>query len=423
MEPQRPLREPERGQLRLLPQPARGRPQPWSSRHVKGTQFFQPLFEFSGACAGCGETPTSSCSPSSSATGCSSPTPPAARRSTAATCRRTPYAQDRERPRPGLVELAVRGQRRVRLRLPPGRRQATRSRRTNCSRKHGGPDRRRPRRARSLGADQATEAGIARPARARRRAAQEAGRRSPTFEAPAARRDSPTTWSARASGSSAATAGPTTSATAASTTCSPRAATSTSWCSTPRCTRTPAARRRRPRRSARSAKFAAGRQAAAEEGPRHDRHDLRQRLRRARRVGRQGRADGQGVPRGRVLRRPVAHHRLSATASRTATTSSRASTSRSWRWTAATGRCTASTRAGRRSGENPLQLDSRRAEGRRRALHGQRDPLPRRAAAEPGALRRRCSAAAQREVTMRYGLYEQMAKMHYANGKTAGSAE
>ena len=25
--------------------------------HVRGTQFLEPLFEFSGACAGCGETP------------------------------------------------------------------------------------------------------------------------------------------------------------------------------------------------------------------------------------------------------------------------------------------------------------------------------------------------------------------------------
>jgi pyruvate-ferredoxin/flavodoxin oxidoreductase len=37
---------------------ARGRPRPSSSRaDVKGSQFLQPLFEFSGACAGCGETP------------------------------------------------------------------------------------------------------------------------------------------------------------------------------------------------------------------------------------------------------------------------------------------------------------------------------------------------------------------------------
>ena len=61
----------------------------------------------------------------------------------------------------------------------------------------------------------------------------------------------PTAWSCAACGSSAATAGPTTSATAAWTTCWPRAATSTSWCSTPRSTATPAARPASPRSAAR----------------------------------------------------------------------------------------------------------------------------------------------------------------------------
>jgi pyruvate-ferredoxin/flavodoxin oxidoreductase len=82
---------------------------------VKGSQLLQPLFEFSGACAGCGETPYLKLLTSSSATGSSSPTPPAARRSTAATCPPPRGRSDAERPRPGLVELAVRGQRRVRL--------------------------------------------------------------------------------------------------------------------------------------------------------------------------------------------------------------------------------------------------------------------------------------------------------------------
>ena len=68
------------------------------------------------------------------------------------------------------------------------------------------------------------------------------GRRSTTCAA------SPTTCCGAACGSSAATAGPTTSAPAASTTCSPAGATSTCSCSTPRCTPTPvASRRSRPR--------------------------------------------------------------------------------------------------------------------------------------------------------------------------------
>ena len=95
---------------------------------VKGSQFVKPLFEFSGACAGCGETPyvklmtqlfgdRALCA---NATGCCSiyggnlPT--------------TPYCQNRRRSRPGLVEFAVRGQRRVRLRDAADGRQAQRIR-------------------------------------------------------------------------------------------------------------------------------------------------------------------------------------------------------------------------------------------------------------------------------------------------------
>jgi pyruvate-ferredoxin/flavodoxin oxidoreductase len=56
MAPQRPLREQERMNFDFflgLPEPSRE-----TIKHdVKGTQFLEPLFEFSGACAGCGETP------------------------------------------------------------------------------------------------------------------------------------------------------------------------------------------------------------------------------------------------------------------------------------------------------------------------------------------------------------------------------
>jgi pyruvate-ferredoxin/flavodoxin oxidoreductase len=57
MAPQLPLREAERENYRFfldLPEPDRTRPRVLD---VKSTQFFQPLFEYSGACAGCGETP------------------------------------------------------------------------------------------------------------------------------------------------------------------------------------------------------------------------------------------------------------------------------------------------------------------------------------------------------------------------------
>ena len=87
---------------------------------VKGSQFLQPLFEYSGACAGCGETPYVKLLTQlfgdrvliANATGCSSiyggnlPT--------------TPYTTNKRGPRPGLVQLALRGQRRVRLRHASG---------------------------------------------------------------------------------------------------------------------------------------------------------------------------------------------------------------------------------------------------------------------------------------------------------------
>ena len=57
MEPMLPLVERERSKFAFfdaLPLPDRSRAKPGS---VKGSQFLEPLFEFSGACSGCGETP------------------------------------------------------------------------------------------------------------------------------------------------------------------------------------------------------------------------------------------------------------------------------------------------------------------------------------------------------------------------------
>ena len=82
---------------------------------VKGSQFKKPLLEFSGACAGCGETPYAKLITQlfgdrmyiANATGCSSiwgnSSP-----SHSLHCKR-------ERTGPGMVQLPVRGQRRVRL--------------------------------------------------------------------------------------------------------------------------------------------------------------------------------------------------------------------------------------------------------------------------------------------------------------------
>ena len=118
---------------------------------VRGTQFLQPLFEFSGACAGCGETPYIKLLSQlfgdrlmvANATGCSSiyggnlPT--------------TPWTTDPDGRGPGLVELPVRGQRRVRPRLPAGRRPACRAGpqppRPAARGRRRRPGRRHPRRA------------------------------------------------------------------------------------------------------------------------------------------------------------------------------------------------------------------------------------------------------------------------------------
>src|SRR6185369_14877333 len=57
MQEQIPLKETERTNWNFflsLPEIDRSR---MNLNSVKGTQFLQPLFEFSGACSGCGETP------------------------------------------------------------------------------------------------------------------------------------------------------------------------------------------------------------------------------------------------------------------------------------------------------------------------------------------------------------------------------
>ena len=129
MAPQPPLREQERENWDFFLQlPESDRSAAASSTRSRASQLLQPLFEFSGACAGCGETPYVKLLTQlfgdraiiANATGCSSiyggnlPT--------------TPWTTERRRPRPGLVELAVRGQRRVRPRHAADARQADRLR-------------------------------------------------------------------------------------------------------------------------------------------------------------------------------------------------------------------------------------------------------------------------------------------------------
>ena len=290
---------------------------------VRGTQFLEPLFEFSGACAGCGETPYLKLLSQlfgdrlmvANATGCSSiyggnlPT--------------TPWTTDADGRGPawsnslfednaefglgfrlaadGHTELARR--RLAELRDAVGRRAR--------GRHPGGPA------AAGVGAARAARAGGGADAAARR-----AGR--PRRGRPAQRRRSP---------------GP--------------------------AQRVDRRRRRlglrhrvrraRPRAGQRAQRQRAGarhrgllqhrradvqgdaarrrrqvrrrRQDHAEEGPRPAGDRLRQRLRRAGRHGRRSPADARGVPRGRGLRRAVAGASPTATASRTASRCARGSTS------------------------------------------------------------------------------------------------
>ena len=230
---------------RCPPATARGS----TSATVRGTQFLEPLFEFSGACAGCGETPYLKLLSQlfgdrlmvANATGCSSiyggnlPT--------------TPWTTDADGRGPAWSNSLFEDNAEFGLgfRLAADRHTELARRRLAELRDAG----RRGAGGRDPGGAAAAGVGAESAARAGRRAeaaARRAGR--PRSRRPAAA--SSITWSGAASGLSAATAGPTTSAPAGSTTSWPAGATSTCSCSTPRSTPTPAARCRRPRRSARS---------------------------------------------------------------------------------------------------------------------------------------------------------------------------
>ena len=235
---------------------------------VKGSQLLQPLFEFSGACAGCGETPYLKLLTQlfgdraliANATGCSSiyggnlPT--------------TPYTRPTAR-------AAAR----------PGR---TRSSRTTPSSASACGWRRRAGRAApggwsgswatALGDELARRAARRGPVRRRRASPRSASASRELKKRPGARRRpggaaawswSPTTWSRRASGSSAATAGPTTSASAGSTTCwLGRRDVNVLVLDTEVYSNTGGQQSKAHAAAARSAKFAAAGKEVAEEGPR-----------------------------------------------------------------------------------------------------------------------------------------------------------
>ncbi len=74
------------------------------------------------------------------------------------------------------------------------------------------------------------------------------------------------------------------------------------------------------------------------------------------------------------------------------------------------------------NGENPLQVDSAPPKGGVASFMANESRFRVVQQQNPENYKN-LVAAAQREVTMRYGLYEQMAKLHYGNGKKTGSAE
>ena len=226
-----------------------------SHTQVKDAQLLEPLFEFSGACAGCGETPYIKVMTQmfgdraliANATGCSSiyggnlPT--------------TPYSVNKEGRGPAwsnsLFEDNAEFGMGMRLAVDKQKEYA---------------EELVQRMASAIGeelavgilsADQSTEPGIF----AQRERVKALKAKLADDKSAAARTTCwpwPTNWSRRASGSSAATAGVTTSDSAASITSWRPTPTSTSCCSTPRCTPTPAGRCRKSTPLGAVAKFAAG---------------------------------------------------------------------------------------------------------------------------------------------------------------------
>ena len=164
-----------------------------------------------------------------------------------------------------------------------------------------------------------------------------------------------------------------------------------------------------------SAKFAMAGKARAEEGPRHDRDGLRQRLRGARRLRREGRPDGaRRSSRPTSYDGPVDHHRVQPLHRARLRPRERASTSRSC--AVDTGYWPLYRFDPRRvaDGENPLELDSAPPKGERRRSSWRTRSRFRVVEQQNPERYKTLLAAAQREVTMRYGLYEQLAKLHYA---------
>ena len=118
MEAKGPILERERKHLEFFDALPDNKPMGLDATLVRGAQYLTPLFEFSGACAGCGETPYLQ------APDAALRRPPARRQRDRLffDLRRQPaddpLVGEQRRPRASLGELAFRGQRRVRAGLP-----------------------------------------------------------------------------------------------------------------------------------------------------------------------------------------------------------------------------------------------------------------------------------------------------------------
>ena len=128
MQPQAPLRDPERDNYDFFLGCRRSNARRSVRFDHKSSQFLEPLFEYSGACAGCGETPYLKLLTQLFGDRLLD----RERNRLLVDLRRQPandalHHQSR-RARPGVVELALRGQRRIRLRLPARARRPRRGR-------------------------------------------------------------------------------------------------------------------------------------------------------------------------------------------------------------------------------------------------------------------------------------------------------
>ena len=354
----------------------------------KGSQFLEPLFEYSGACAGCGETPYLKLLTQLFGDRAAH----RQRHRLLVDLRRQPahHALHHEPRRPRARPGRTRSSRTTRSSASASAWRSTRTwpRPARCSSGSAPAARRRRSPRSSSRRDQSGEAGIAaqrervrgaasrrsRDARDARGAAPRAARRLPREEERLARgrRRLGLRHRLRRPRPRARRAG----------------ATSTSWSSTPRSTPTPAASSRRPRRSGAAAKFAAAGKAGRQEGPGPAGHELRPRLRGARRL--RGQDDTRPCRPSWRPRRTPARRSIIAYSHCIAhgyDMAQGADAAEAAPWTRASGRSTASTRGALADGRAAARSSTPAPPKAKVAgLHAQRGALPHGRARRPRAL-------------------------------------